>query len=39
MNTSLTEVFLFDIDIGAEGGKSIGEGLKVNTSLTSMVLE
>ena len=34
MNTSLTEIYLENNNIGDEGGKAIGEALKVNTSLT-----
>ena len=36
MNTSLTEIFLEYNNIGDEGGKAIGEALKVNTSLTKI---
>ena len=36
MNTSLTEIHLGNNNIGAEGGKAIGEALKVNTSLTNI---
>ena len=32
MNTSLTEIDLDGNNIGDEGGKAIGEALKVNTS-------
>ena len=32
MNTSLTEINLYDNKIGDEGGKAIREALKVNTS-------
>ena len=35
---SLTSIKLRYNNIGAEGGKAIGEGLKVNTSLTSIYL-
>ena len=38
MNTSLTEINLYDNNIGDEGGKAIGEALKVNTSLTEIYL-
>ena len=34
MNTSLTKINLYGNNIGDEGGKAIGEALKVNTSLT-----
>ena len=34
MNTSLTKIHLYGNNIGDEGGKAIGEALKVNTSLT-----
>ena len=32
----LTKINLIDNNIGAEGGKAIGEALKVNTSLTEI---
>ena len=35
MNTSF-EIYLGDNKIGDEGGKAIGEALKVNTSLTEI---
>ena len=38
MNTSLTEINLGGNKIGVEGGKAIGEALKVNTSLTKIDL-
>ena len=38
MNTSLTEIYLLGNNIGVEGGKAIGEALKVNTSLTKISL-
>ena len=38
MNTSLTEINLGGNNIGDEGGKAIGEALKVNTSLTEINL-
>ena len=38
MNTSLTEIYLDGNKIGDEGGKAIGEALKVNTSLTEIDL-
>ena len=38
MNTSLTEIDLYGNEIGDEGGKAIGEALKVNTSLTEIDL-
>ena len=36
MNTSLTKINLQHNKIGDEGGKAIGEALKVNTSLTEI---
>ena len=36
MNTSLTKIDLHSNKIGDEGGKAIGEALKVNTSLTEI---
>ena len=36
MNTSLTKIDLGGNKIGDEGGKAIGEALKVNTSLTKI---
>ena len=39
MNTSLTKIYLYENDIGDEGGKAIGEALKVNTSLTKINLD
>ena len=38
MNTSLTKIYLHGNNIGDEGGKAIGEALKVNTSLTEIDL-
>ena len=38
MNTSLTKIYLYGNKIGDEGGKAIGEALKVNTSLTEIDL-
>ena len=38
-NTSLTEIFFGGNNIGDEGGKAIGEALKVNTSLTKIYLD
>ena len=37
MNTSLTKIDLSFNKIGDEGGKAIGEALKVNTSLRPLV--
>ena len=39
MNTSLTKINLDSNNIGDEGGKAIGEALKVNTSLTEINFE
>ena len=38
MNTSLTEISLNGNNIGVEGAKAIGEALKVNTSLTTVIM-
>ena len=38
MNTSLTKIGLYGNKFGDEGGKAIGEALKVNTSLTKIHL-
>ena len=37
MNTSLTKIDLSSNEIGAEGAKAIGEGLRMNTSLTRLI--